>query len=177
MIDLTFVADGSWKNHVTQVEAPNSNAPSPSHRFLLKETQLSSLITSLLCNMKIDSTFSSGGESYCSFLFFVFLSPSLSVADQSVNLSLRQYINKTVWTTKICHTSSSISMRFDFAFARWKKHWSGRPPPPPPLLHWCVISVKLVLVRISILPYERAVIFACQVAPMKGRLPAGIFPS
>lgn len=48
-----------------------SNSPSLSNRLLLKATQLSSLITSLLCNTKIDSTFSSGETTADLFFFFL----------------------------------------------------------------------------------------------------------
>lgn len=48
-------------------------------------------------------------------LFPFFFTPIfLSEADQRPYLSVRQIINISVWTTKICHTNSSISMQFDF---------------------------------------------------------------
>lgn len=82
-----------------------SSSLSPSHGFLVKETQWSPLNTSLLCN-KIDETFGSA--------FSFFYAHFLSEADQRPYLSVRQIINISVWTTKICHTNPSISMQFDF---------------------------------------------------------------
>ncbi len=95
----------------------DSNSLSPSHRLLLKETQLSFLITSLLCNKKIDSTFSSGDPPADLFLFL------LSEADQRAYLSARQCINITVWTTEICHMNSSISMQFEFLLGEKLPEW------------------------------------------------------
>lgn len=113
MIDCTLVA--LWQLRKSCDSTLNSLAPW--HRFLLKETQLSPLITSLLCNKKIDSTFSSEENTADQLLFFFFF---LSEADQRAYLSVRQCINKTVWTTKICHLNSSISMQFDFL---WGEKW------------------------------------------------------
>lgn len=63
---------------------------SPSHRLLQEGTQLSSLITSLLCSRKIDSTFNS--KKTTADLFFLFF----SVVNQRAYLSERQCINITV---------------------------------------------------------------------------------